>query len=203
MFTGIISSVGRIAAVRETDGADLQVTIDAGQPLDDVALGASIACSGVCLTVTRIDGPRFTVSISGESVARTVPGMWREGQALNLERALRVGDELGGHIVTGHVDGVGEVRSVETVDGSRHIVIAVSAALAPLVAGKGSIAVDGVSLTVNAVEDKPDGTVFHVNIIPHTATETTLADLTEGTKVNLEVDILARYLSRLEQARTA
>jgi riboflavin synthase len=139
----------------------------------------------------------FAVDVSAETVSRTAPGMWAEGRRLNLERSLRLGDELGGHIVTGHVDGVGEVAAVEPVGDSKRVVIEAPPALARYIAGKGSIALDGVSLTVNSVE----GARFDVNIIPHTAGETTLGDLVPGRGVNLEIDILARYLGRMLEAR--
>jgi riboflavin synthase len=204
MFTGIITDIGRIAAVEHRAGQDLRLSIETGHDLETVAIGASIACSGVCLTVTSKQGSRFTVDVSAESVSRTAAAMWAEGARLNLERALKVGDELGGHIVTGHVDGIGSVEIAEPVEGSIHLAIRAPAALAPMIAPKGSIAVDGVSLTVNAVDDAPDGSArFHLNIIPHTAEWTTLGALKPGTEVNLEIDVLARYLQRMQQARTS
>jgi riboflavin synthase len=204
MFTGIITDIGRIAAVEHSPGQDLRLSIETGYDLDTVAIGASIACSGVCLTVTSKQGSRFTVDVSVESVSRTAAAMWAEGARLNLERSLKVGDELGGHIVTGHVDGIGAVEIAEPVDGSIHIAIRAPAKLAPMIAPKGSIAVDGVSLTVNAVDDAPDGSaLFHLNIIPHTAEWTTLGALRPGSEVNLEIDVLARYLQRMQQARTS
>ena len=171
-----------------------------------IAIGASIACSGVCLTVIDRGGAAgdawFAVDISGETVARTVAGRWQEGRQLNLEPALKLGDELGGHIVTGHVDGVGTVVSVSPVGDSRQVIIATPAELSPYLAPKGSITVDGVSLTVNEVADQPDGTChFFLNIIPHTAEVTTLGALAAGTAVNLEIDVLARYLQRMQSLR--
>jgi riboflavin synthase len=195
MFTGIITDVGRIAAVEPR--GDLRLRIACGYDMEKVDLGASIACSGVCLTVVDKGPDWFAVDVSTETVSRTAPDVWTEGQRLNLERSLRLGDELGGHIVTGHVDGVGEVTAVEPVGDSRRIVIEAPPALARYIAGKGSIAVDGVSLTVNSV----DGARFEINIIPHTADQTTLGDLAPGRGVNLEIDILARYLGRLLEAR--
>jgi riboflavin synthase len=204
MFTGIITDIGEIVALERRPGADLRVHIRTAYPMDEVALGASIACSGVCLTVTARQGDRFSVDVSAESVARTAGAMWETGARLNLERALKVGDELGGHIVTGHVDAVGEVELAEAVDGSLHLAIRAPAGLAAMIAPKGSIAVDGVSLTVNAVEDQPDGAArFHLNIIPHTAEWTTLGSAVAGRQVNLEADVLARYLHRMTQARLA
>lgn len=204
MFTGIITDIGHVRAVDRAEGADLRVRITTGLDLSGVAIGASIACSGVCLTITAKGDDHFDVDVSAETLARTAPGLWREGAALNLERSLRVGDELGGHIVTGHVDGIGTVLAAEPVAGSTHLVIEAPAALAPLIAPKGSIAVDGVSLTVNSVEDEADGRCrLHLNIIPHTAHWTTLGRTEPGRAVNLEVDVLARYLARMQQARTS
>ena len=200
MFTGIITDIGTIVAASRESGADTRLWIAAGQPLTQVQIGASIACSGVCLTVVAIDGQRFCVDVSEETVSRSVPGQWREGRALNLERALKVGDELGGHIVTGHVDGVGTIDSITVANGSLALAIVAPPALAGAIATKGSITVDGVSLTVNAVTDQPDGTArFLLNIIPHTASVTTLGQARPGDQVNLEMDILARYLARMQQ----
>jgi riboflavin synthase len=202
MFTGIITDIGRIAAVERKPGADLRLAIETSRDLDSVAIGASIACSGVCLTVTSKADTRFTVDVSGETVSRTASAMWAEGARLNLERSLRLGDELGGHIVTGHVDGIGSVEVVERIDGSTHLAIRAPATLAPMIASKGSITVDGVSLTVNSIDDAPDGSaLFHLNIIPHTAEWTTLGAARVGQQVNLEIDVLARYLQRLAGSR--
>jgi riboflavin synthase len=202
MFTGIITDIGRIAAVTRAPGADLRVEIETGYDLETVAIGASIACSGVCLTVTSKAEDRFSVDVSAETASRTARAMWAEGAQLNLERSLKVGDELGGHIVSGHVDGIGTVERVEPVDGSLHLAIRAPAELAPFIAAKGSIAVDGVSLTVNAIDDAPDGSaLFHLNLIPHSAQMTTLGTATPGREVNLEIDMLARYLARLQQSR--
>jgi len=199
MFTGIVSDVGTIDAV-ERQG-DLRVRVSTGYPTHEIDLGASVACSGVCLTVVD-KGPNWLdFDVSGETVSRTADDQWTAGRKLNLERALRLGDELGGHIVTGHVDGVGRVKLVEAIEGSHHVVIAAGPEIAPYVAPKGSITVDGVSLTVNAVEDVAEGVEFHLNIIPHTAAVTTFATLAEGQAVNLEIDVLARYLQRMEALR--
>ena len=196
MFTGIITDVGRIEAV-EARG-DLRVRIACGYDLAGVDLGASIACSGVCLTVVDKGEGWFAVDVSAETQSRTAPGLWAEGAALNLERALKVGDELGGHIVTGHVDGVGEVAAVEPVGDSLRVGLVAAPALARYIAAKGSIALDGVSLTVNEVEALADGGVaFSVNIIPHTAAQTSFGALAPGRRVNIEIDILARYLGRM------
>ncbi len=204
MFTGIITAIGTIREARQS--GDLRAVISC--PFDPVgiAMGASIACSGVCLTVVDKGGSAgdawFAVDISAESVARTVPGRWQQGTKLNLEPALKLGDELGGHIVTGHVDGVGTVVRISPEGDSRKFTFAAPGALAPYLAPKGSITVDGVSLTVNEVEDQPDWSChFGVNIIPHTGEVTTLGALGEGDKVNLEIDVLARYLQRMQSLR--
>jgi riboflavin synthase len=195
MFTGIITDVGRIAAAEQR--GDLRLRIACGYDMAGVDLGASIACSGVCLTVVDKGADWFDVDLSSETVGRSAPGMWDEGRRLNLERSLKLGDELGGHIVTGHVDGVGKVVHTETVGDSTLVRIEAPAAIARYIAAKGSIAVDGVSLTVNAV----DGAVFDLNIIPHTAGQTTFGELAVGGTVNLEIDILARYIGRMLEMR--
>ncbi|WP_423141085.1 riboflavin synthase [Parablastomonas sp. CN1-191] len=203
MFTGIITALGTIREVRES--GDLRAVVACSYDPAGIAIGASIACSGVCLTVVERGGSAgdawFAVDVSGETVSRTAPGQWRAGRRLNLEQALRLGDELGGHIVTGHVDAVGTVAARSEVGGSIRFDIACPDALAPFVATKGSITVDGVSLTVNEVTDGPDGTTFALNIIPHTAEVTTLGTLGPGDAVNLEIDVLARYLQRMEALR--
>lgn len=197
MFTGIVTDIGTVRSVEPR--GDLRLTIGTGQPLDTVAIGASIACSGTCLTVVDKGDDWFAVDVSAETVARTAPDMWREGARLNLERSLRVGDELGGHIVTGHVDGVAAVVAIDPVGDSRRVQLRVPAALAPFVATKGSIALDGVSLTVNEVADAADGgTTLSVNIIPHSWDVTTLADWRVDRQVNVEIDTLARYLKRMK-----
>jgi riboflavin synthase len=202
MFTGIITDIGRIEAV-EARG-DLRVRIGCGYEMAGVDLGASIACSGVCLTVVDKGVGWFAVDVSAETQSRTAFGMWAEGQPLNLERALKVGDELGGHIVTGHVDGLGEVAAAEPEGDSVRIGLVAGPALAPYIAAKGSIALDGVSLTVNGIEPLPDcGVAFSVNIIPHTAAQTGLGALKPGDRVNVEIDILARYLGRMMDARAS
>jgi riboflavin synthase len=195
MFTGIITDVGRIVAAEQR--GDLRLRIACGYDMSTVDLGASIACSGVCLTTVDKGEDWFDVDLSAETVSRSAPGMWDEGRRLNLERSLRLGDELGGHIVTGHVDGVGEVVVADPVGDSTRVVIAAPADLARYIAAKGSIAVDGVSLTVNAV----DGARFELNIIPHTARQTNFADLGVNQKLNLEIDILARYIGRMLEMR--
>lgn len=201
MFTGIIVEVGTVLAIAPT--GDTRVTIATRRPQATIAIGASIACSGVCLTVvdkgTGIEGQGwFAVDVSAETIRRTNPAQWHQGARLNLEPALKVGDELGGHIVTGHVDGLGEVLAITPEGASRRIDFAAPAELAAYIAAKGSITIEGVSLTVNTVTDAPDGRArFSVNIIPHTAEVTTLGGLAPGDAVNLEIDVLARYLMRM------
>jgi riboflavin synthase len=201
MFTGIITDIGTIASCEQR--GDLRLVIECGYDMESVAIGASIACSGVCLTVVDKADGWFAVDASAETVSRTAPGMWGAGARLNLERALKIGDELGGHIVTGHVDGVGQIVASETVGDSWKVTVAAPAGLAPYIAAKGSITVDGVSLTVNETADQADGLAhFTLNIIPHTAQMTTLDTLDIGRYVNLEIDVLARYLKRMEDLRT-
>jgi riboflavin synthase len=200
MFTGIITDIGTIRKAEQR--GDLRLEIACSYAMDTVDLGASIACSGVCLTVVDKAPGWFAVDISAETVARTVRGRWQAGHHLNLERALKVGDELGGHIVTGHVDGIGEIVSAEPEGDSTVVTIRVSAGLAPYIAAKGSIALDGVSLTVNSVADTGDATEFTVNIIPHTAEMTTFDQLAPGRRMNIEIDVLARYLGRMKQIHT-
>jgi len=201
MFTGIITDIGTIEAVEQR--GDVRVRIGTAYDTAGVDMGASIACSGVCLTVVDKGPGWFAVDVSGETISRSATEMWAEGRRLNLERALKVGDELGGHIVTGHVDGVGTVVGTCPVGDSTRVGISAPAALAPYLAAKGSITVDGISLTVNEVADQPDGTVhFSLNIIPHTAEVTTFDTLAPGRAVNLEIDVLARYLGRMQQLRS-
>lgn len=200
MFTGIITDIGTIRSAEQR--GDLRLVIGTAYDMEGVAIGASIACSGACLTVVEKGADWFAVDLSAETVERTAPGLWAQGGRLNLERALKVGDELGGHIVTGHVDGVGTLVSITSEGDSTRLVIAAPPALASALAAKGSITVDGISLTVNSVEDQPDGSVqFGLNIIPHTAAATTLDDLATGRRFNLEIDVLARYLDRMQSLR--
>ena len=200
MFTGIITDVGHIARV-ETRG-DTRVVVATSYPTPEIDLGASVACSGVCLTVVDKGPDWLAFDVSGETMTRTAQGQWAEGRRLNLERAMKLGDELGGHIVTGHVDGIAEVLGICPDGDSKRVGFRVSSDLAPFLAPKGSITVDGVSLTVNDVTDAEDGsTHFAVNIIPHTQAVTTLADLAVGSAVNIEIDVLARYLQRMEHYR--
>ncbi len=201
MFTGIITDIGTVASATARAGSDLRLEIATAYDLASVAIGASIACSGVCLTVVGKSADRFAVDVSGETISRTAHAMWAPGARLNLERALKVGDELGGHIVTGHVDAIGTIVSAEKTAGSLALIVAAPASLAPFIAAKGSVCVDGVSLTVNSVQDTAEGAHFALNIIPHTAEWTNLGSASAGREVNLEIDVLARYLQRMEQAR--
>lgn len=191
MFTGIISDVGRVRAV--TPGGDTGFTIATAYDTGGIALGASIACAGACLTVTGTGEGWFAVQASAETLARTTLGRWREGTPINLERALKLGDELGGHILSGHIDAVAEIVARRPEGDSLRLVIEVPAPFAKAIAPKGSVALDGVSLTVNEVEDRR----FGVNIIPHTQAKTTLGSAQPGDRVNLEIDVLARYVARL------
>jgi riboflavin synthase len=194
MFTGIVTDVGRIRSVRQTN-RDSRYEIETSYDLAGVDLGASISHPGCCLTVVEKGDRWFAVEVSGETLSKTTLGELKEGDRVNLERAAKLGDEMGGHIVSGHVDGVGEVVSVEAEGGSHRVRIRVSRPLHRVIAPKGSITVEGVSLTVNEVEDD----IFGVNIIPHTWDVTTLGQLMPGAKVNLEIDMLARYLARWQE----
>lgn len=191
MFTGIVTDVGRVRAVRDTN-RDRRFEIETKFDLSTVDIGASISHAGCCLTVVEKADGWFAVEVSGETLALTTLSDWEEGRPVNLERAARVGDELGGHIVSGHVDGVGEVISIESEGGSHRVQVRVPRPLHRFIAPKGSITIEGVSLTVNEVEDD----VFGVNLIPHTWDVTTLGTLSVGSRVNLEIDMLARYLAR-------
>ncbi|NML10519.1 riboflavin synthase [Sphingobium sp. AR-3-1] len=200
MFTGIITDIGTIRTHEQR--GDLRLVIGCAYAMDGVAIGASIACSGACLTVVEKGADWFAVDLSAETIARTAPGLWAEGGRLNLERALKVGDELGGHIVTGHVDGIGHLVSAVSEGDSTRLTIGAPADLAAALAAKGSITLDGISLTVNSVDDQADGSVhFGLNIIPHTAAATTLDALPDGRAFNLEIDVLARYLDRMQSLR--
>lgn len=202
MFTGIITDIGTIVSA-EAQG-DLRLVIRCSYDMSHVDLGASIACSGCCLTVVDKGADWFAVDVSYESVSKTGAGMWVAGRRLNLERALKIGDELGGHIVTGHVDGIGEIISVALEGGSHRVAVKVGADIAPYIAAKGSVTVDGVSLTVNSVADNPDGSAtFGLNIIPHTWAVTAFGDCAPGQAVNIEIDVLARYLARMQAVLTA
>ena len=202
MFTGIITDVGRIESVEPR--GDLHVRIACGYDMSTVDLGASIACSGACLTVVDKGENWFAVDVSAETQGRTAPGLWTAGGRLNLERALKLGDELGGHIVTGHVDGLGRIVTAEPDGDSTRLTIEAGSELAPYVAAKGSIALDGVSLTVNDIAPQPGGAVrFGINIIPHTAAQTSFDGAAAGRSVNIEIDVIARYLGRILDARAS
>jgi riboflavin synthase len=192
MFTGIVSDIGEVTA-----RAGGRFTLRSGYAAETIAIGASIACDGACLTAIEVaaagEGSRFTVDVSNETLARTTLGEWQPGRRVNLERALRAGEELGGHIVAGHVDGVGVIADIRLDGESRRFIVEAPAGLARYLAPKGSVALDGISLTVNEV----DGARFGINIIPHTLTHTTLGARRAGDRVNLEVDLVARYVARL------
>ena len=200
MFTGIVTDVGTVHKAEQRGDRRLQIAT--GYDMSTIDLGASIACSGVCLTVVDKGDDWFAVDVSGETVSRTAADHWNEGAKLNLERSLRMGDELGGHIVIGHVDAVATVTETSPDGDSLRIGLNVPGTLAPMIAQKGSIALDGVSLTVNDVRDGGDATSLTVNIIPHTALETTLGEIKVGQQLNVEVDVLARYIDRMMAARS-
>ncbi len=198
MFTGIITDLGTIRAVEKR--GDLRMVIGCGYDMAGVDMGASIACNGCCLTVVDKGNDWFAVDASGETIAKTAKGVWEVDRRINLERALKIGDELGGHIVTGHVDGVGEIVGIVEDGDSHRVDIRVGAEIAPYMAVKGSVTVDGVSLTVNEVADQADGSArFSLNIIPHTWAVTALGTLMMGQEVNIEIDVLARYLARMKE----
>lgn len=204
MFTGIVTDIGTVTRV-ESPG-DTRVVVSTAYDTATVDLGASISCSGVCLTVVDKGPNWFAVDVSGETISRTAKDQWTEGRKFNLERAMKLGDELGGHIVTGHVDGLGTVVAVAEEGGSHRVTIRAGADIAPFIAPKGSVTVDGVSLTVNSVQDidGPDGqreVEFGLNIIPHTWSVTTLGTIHVEQSVNIEIDVLARYLQRMEHYR--
>ncbi|WP_242076484.1 riboflavin synthase [Brevundimonas diminuta] len=194
MFTGIVTDIGRVREVRETD-RDRRYEIETAWNTDGIDLGASISHAGCCLTVTEKGADWFAVEVSNETLSKTTLGAWKTGDGVNLERAAKLGDEMGGHVVSGHIDGLGRVVSITPEGGSHRIEVEAPAPLHRYIAAKGSITVDGVSLTVNAVE----GQVFSLNIIPHTWDVTTLGRLEVGDPVNLEIDMLARYLARWQE----
>jgi riboflavin synthase len=195
VFTGIVTDMGQVRSA-EVRG-DTRFVLETSYDLEGVAMGASICCAGVCLTVVEKGKGWFAVDVSGETLSRSTLGGWREGTRVNLERSLRMGDELGGHVVSGHVDAVGRVADRRAEGDSVRFAFEAPASLAPYIAEKGSITVDGVSLTVNSVSDTDEGCVFGVNIIPHTQQVTTLGNLEKGDPVNLEIDTLARYVARM------
>jgi riboflavin synthase len=200
MFTGIVTDVGTVRNAEQR--GDLRLVIGTSYDMDTVDLGASIACSGACLTVVDKGDDWFAVDVSGETVSKTASDHWCQGAKLNLERSLRLGDEIGGHIVTGHVDAVGEVAEARPEGDSKRISIRVPGNLGAMIAAKGSVALDGVSMTVNEVVGDGGATRFSVNVIPHTAEHTTLGELAPGRQLNVEVDVLARYIDRMLAARS-
>ena len=199
MFTGIVTDVGTVRKAEQR--GDLRLVIATGYDTATIDLGASIACSGVCLTVVDKGEDWFAVDVSAETISRTAADLWLEGAKLNLERSLRMGDELGGHIVTGHIDAVAKVTQTFDLGGSTQVTIDAPRKLGIAIAEKGSICLDGVSLTVNDVGDIGDTTRFTVNLIPHTAERTTLGALKAGRQLNVEIDVLARYIDRMLAAR--
>ena len=198
MFTGIISGMGSVRSIQPLGaGQDMHVVIEAPWPdTGSIAVGASVACGGCCLTAVEVGPDWFAVDVSGETLSKTKLGTWALGSRMNLERSLRMGDELGGHLVSGHVDGLGRVQSVVPENGSWRVRIEAPRELARFIAAKGSVSLDGVSLTVNDVE----GAAFGVNIIPHTWDVTTLGQLKAGDSIHIEIDMLARYVARLAEA---
>jgi riboflavin synthase len=200
MFTGIITDLGHVAEVTATVAgeSDKRFRIATRFPMAEVAMGASIACNGCCLTVMDKGQDWFAVDVSVETLSKTTLGKWSVGTRINLERSLKAGDELGGHIVSGHVDGVADVVSVRDDGASKRYTLRPPATLAKFVAPKGSVCLDGVSLTVNEV----DGTTFGVNIIPHTQSQTTFGAVRSGDRLNMEIDVLARYVARLLESGT-
>ena len=196
MFTGIVTDIGRVRRLTRPEGGDTRFEIETAYDTAGIAIGASIACSGVCLTAIETGPGWFAVEASDETLSCTTLGRWRAGRRINLERALQAQDELGGHIVSGHIDTVGHVVSRAPASGSEVFRFAIGRAFGRYVAAKGSVAVDGVSLTVNAVEDGADSR-FSVNLIPHTLAVTTLGDLQQDSPFNLEVDLMARYVQRM------
>lgn len=195
MFTGIITDIGIVRKLHQA--GDLEVTIETAWATDDIDIGASVACSGVCLTVVSKSANSLSFDVSHETVSRSNLGQWADGTRVNLERALKVGDELGGHIVTGHVDGLATIMSIEAAGDSKRFVFSFPEGLDAFIAEKGSVTLNGTSLTVNDI--MADG--FSVNLVPHTQKMTTFGDSAVGDKVNVEIDVLARYLKRMNDVR--
>lgn len=205
MFTGLVTDVGRVASIEDTNGLR-RITMRSQYRIDQLQMGASVQHSGVCLTLVEFgpddEGAWWVVEAIPETLSRTTIGQWRQGSHVNLELSLKLGDELGGHLVYGHVDGLGAVSEIREVGDSRVIRVAIPADLARFFAEKGSVTLDGVSLTVSAVSGKGDDAWFEVSLIPHTLHVTTLGERAVGDKVNLEVDMLARYVARMLEWRT-
>ncbi len=198
MFTGLVQNIGVVHNITKDDGGDVRMSIASNMNLSEAHVGASICCSGCCLTAIKIVKNTFDVEVSAETLNNTHIGSWRVNDRVNLEPSLKMGDEMGGHIVSGHVDCVTNIDTIEVVDGSRKLVFAIPSGYAQYISAKGSIAIDGISLTVNDVDDKK----FSVNIIPHTWDHTTLSDRIEGDEVHIEIDMLARYVARNLEFRT-
>lgn len=202
MFTGIVREIGHVRKISHS--GDTKILISCQRAADTIEIGASIACNGVCLTVVERDGDSvgtwFSVDASEETRSKTTLGDWTVGTPVNLEPAMKLGDELGGHIVSGHVDGLAEITDVRREGDSHRVSFACAKALGRFVASKGSVTLDGVSLTVNEVSDTDEATTFGINVIPHTWAVTNLGDATPGKRVNLEIDLLARYVARLAEA---
>jgi len=197
MFTGIITDIGEVTEI--TKSGDTRIVIKTDYDTSTIDFGASIACSGVCLTVVGKGDDWFSVDVSAETLSCTNLGVWTVGSNVNLERALKVGEELGGHIVTGHVDAVGKVASVKQDGDSKKFTFTLPDALKAFIAAKGSVTINGASLTVNTVVDGTNGTEFSINIIPHTQEKTTFGAMQTGDNVNIEIDILARYVARMRE----
>ena len=200
MFSGIVTDCGQVCSLDSNSGG-LVVGIATSWDLDKIDTGASIACSGTCLTLTEKSNGRFSADVSRETMSRTTLGLWKVGSPVNLERSLAMGEEIGGHLVSGHVDAVAKVSRVEEQADSTDMTFCAPASVAPFIAEKGSIALDGVSLTITFVEDREQDCQFGVSIIPHTRHVTTFSGLTTGDRVNLEIDMLARYMHRLLESR--
>lgn len=197
MFTGIITDIGEVSEISQN--GDTRIVIKTSYDTSTIEFGASIACSGVCLTVVDKGQDYFSVDVSAETLSCSSLGDWNLGSKINLERALKVGEELGGHIVTGHVDAVGEILNIEADGDSKKFTFSIPAKLKSYIASKGSVTINGASLTVNDVMDKDGHTEFSINIIPHTQEKTTFGAVKKGDKVNIEIDILARYVARMRE----
>ncbi|MCP5382178.1 MAG: riboflavin synthase [Kordiimonadaceae bacterium] len=195
MFTGIITDIGKVTGIKKS--GDTRIAISTAYDTSTIEFGASIACSGVCLTVVDKGDDWFSVDVSNETLSCTTLGDWTKGSRVNLERALKVGEELGGHLVTGHVDCVGEVVAIEQEGDSKKFTFSLPHKLKNFVAEKGSVTINGASLTVNKVTDEAKHTLFCINIIPHTQEKTTFSEIKPGDRVNIEIDILARYVARM------
>jgi riboflavin synthase len=199
MFAGIVTDIGRVKAIDTRAGRDTRLTVTTAYDTSGVAIGASISCGGACLTVIEKGPGWFAVDASAETLACTTLGAWKVGTHLNLERALTAGAELGGHLVSGHVDGTGKVVERREENGSLRLTFEVGREIGRFIAPKGSVAIDGVSLTINEISDRGQATRFGINVIPHTQSVTTLGELKPDSRVNVEVDLMARYVARLNE----